>query len=189
MSRTPRPIIYVRLSRADAEDKSKPLEVRFQERVAAARALAAQHGLIVPADEIYVEQESGAKFANRPGVQDILDRAHRRDITHIITPEQARLSRGDWGDQAKLFDALLKGRIVLITSEGVSDFADPEFSPVFFDFRALAARMELETFRRRMREANKARARTGVRSQGYAPYGYVWQRPTYANRKQVSEGR
>lgn len=175
----PNVAFVVRLSR---DDLSQPgsLEEKFANRLAICCELTKRYGLPDPASEhILIEQISGRRLDRRAAFRALLDQCETGVITHIVTPYQDRLLRGDKRDEADIEDALLAGAVTLITTEGVIQF-DEEYEArhaLTFEVRALAARHYLRDVMKKLKEANRQRQRQGQRSTGIAPYGYRWIKP------------
>ncbi len=162
---------YLRLSRHDP-DKDRPLEERFALRARHCEELARRHGLEL--GEVLRDQASGERLHTRPDLVRLLEMAERREITHIVTPAQDRLLRGDKRDEATIEDALCDAGITLVTGEGLIDFGAEDYDPLGFEIRALMGRHELRKYARRRQDTNRQKARAGDRYCGYAPYGYRW---------------
>jgi DNA invertase Pin-like site-specific DNA recombinase len=185
---TLRPAFAVRLSR---EDLSLPgsIEEKLALRVAMCHELAARYGLpAVCPEDIYLEGGvSGRSLAKRPRLLELLARCRERYYTHILSPYQDRLLRGDKHDEATIEDAFLDGEITLITTEGVTRF-DASYDAshaLTFEVRAAAARHYLRDVIHKLKQSNRARAQRGQRSAGMAPFGYVWITARYDARRLV----
>lgn len=177
---TPSPVIYVRLSREDLQGATAT-DQKFADRVAICVQLAQRHGLTVAPSDIYIERQSGADIAKRPQFQTVLARCRNGDVSHLITPYQDRLGRGDLADQAIIENALLDGEVTLITTESVTKFDETYegASALSYEIRALFARHFLRDIKRKRKESNRQRDLQGRRSCSFAPYGYVWRKAEY----------
>lgn len=166
----------VRLSRDDLKQPGS-LDDKFRLRLSMCDDLADRHKVPhADTSDRFCEQVSGAKLAKRPQMLELLDRVRSGYYTHVITPYQDRLLRGDKHDEADIEDAFLRGEIVLITTEGAIVF-DANYDTSYaqlFESRASNARQYLRDFKKKVKETNVARAKEGKRGGGFAPYGYVW---------------
>ncbi len=167
-----RAVAYVRLSREDLQAGPSDLEDRFRVRSENCRELAARHGLELAEEDIHCERQSGATISARPVFQRILSEIAAGRVSHLISPEHARLSRADKREDAELEDLFCDAGLVLITNEGLTDYGSADYDPLPHDVRALVARYELRAYRRRRQASNRQKARLGRRYCGYAPYGY-----------------
>ena len=123
--------------------------------------------------EILCEQESGDNIVHRPVLRQLLDLCAAGKCKVIVTPEQARILRGDKRDEQEIEDCFLDAGVRLVSaSEGVIDFGSPDYDPLPYEVRALVARHELRAYRRRRQASNRQKARMGKRYCGFAPYGY-----------------
>lgn len=186
----PSTAFVVRLSR---DDLSQPgtLEEKFALRLSLCRELASRFSLPEPEPEnILVEQISGRNLSKRAAFRALLDKCETGEITHIVTPYQDRLLRGDKRDEADIEDALLAGNVTLITTEGLVEFNEDYESrhALTFEVRALAARHYLRDVIKKLKESNRQRSQQGQRSAGMAPYGYQWVKAVYTGRQKAAPG-
>lgn len=127
-------------------------------------------------DAILYERVSAARLSKRPDFLALLSDCAAGKVTHLLTNYQDRLLRGDKRDEATIEEALLSGRVTLLTTEGVVIFDETYDSQhaLTFEMKAAFARHYLRDIAKKHREANRQRQRRGRRSGGFAPYGYLW---------------
>lgn len=176
-----RAIGYVRLSREDERGPGSMAE-KFEVRRRIVRDLAQRHDVQLDDADIYTEQASGATIAARPVVQQILAMCREGNVSALVTPYQDRLTRGSAAEWESVQADLTVGRVALVTTDGVTDYGDDDIDELGGDLRALIARQELRTYGKRRRQTNIAKARSGARYGGFAPYGYRWIRDQYDQR-------
>jgi DNA invertase Pin-like site-specific DNA recombinase len=167
---TPRAYGYCRCSRDETAD-GRPVAEKLEDRAGQVRQLAAEHGLTLV--EVLREAESGVTIADRPVFSRLLDLCRRRECTHIVTPEQARVLRGDKRDEAEIEDVFSDAGITLVSHEGKLEFGSEEFDPLPYEIRALVARHEIRQYVRRRKRANAEKLRQNKRYGGPVPYGYL----------------
>ena len=110
----PVPVIYVR-SATDGEGQ-------LEERLKDTRELAHSRGLDVADADIVAEVGSGARIDTREGLQQLLLRADRGEISHVVCMTMSRLSR-DRHDAQRIQDVLKKAGVTVVTMND-----DPELS-------------------------------------------------------------
>jgi DNA invertase Pin-like site-specific DNA recombinase len=167
---------YVRLSREDVKGPGAT-EEKLEARARMCQELAARHGLALDPADILIERESGGTL-NRSEMQRLLEMARSGQITHLVTPYQDRLSRGNKGDIQVIEDALSQGGVTLITTEGVTPF-DDDFETrhgLVWDVRGAVARAFARDLVNKRKVSDLERLKRNVRSRGYAPYGYRYVR-------------
>lgn len=178
MSNRPvRALAYVRLSRDDIKGPGAT-EEKLAARARQCIDLAARHNLPLDPADILIERESGTTLA-RSQMQRLLDLARSGQITHVVTPYQDRLSRGNKRDIQEIEDALAEGGVTLVTSEGVVTF-DDDFEQrhgLVWDVRGAVARAFVRDTVAKRKASDLERLKRNVRSRGYAPYGYRYIRP------------
>lgn len=171
---------YVRLSREDLRQPGT-LEQKFALRKEICLSLARQYGIPLAEGNILFERETATKLAIRPQAMALLERARSKQIQVIITPDQERLLRGDKRDEQDIEDALCAGKITLITTTGIMSF-DENYEVthgLVFSVKAAVARHYVADLVKRRKEVDLVRLRQNLRTRGYAPYGYIYLRPTY----------
>lgn len=175
--REPAVFAYCRLSRDDLRGPGATAD-KLEDRAQVCRDLAAAAGLALPEEHILRERQSGGALSNRPELLTLLQRAAGGEVTHLITPFQDRLSRGDKRDDAAIEEALCLGRVTLITTQGVTEYG-PDYNPLIHDVLAAAARYERLVYIARRRAANAVKLKANKRVCGRPPYGYRLLRATY----------
>ena len=100
------PVIYVR----SATDGEGQLEKRLEDT----RELARSRGLDVADADIIAEVGSGARIDTRKGLQQLLLRADRGEISHVVCMTMSRLSR-DRHDAQRIQEVLQKAGVTLVT--------------------------------------------------------------------------
>lgn len=169
---------YVRLSREDIRGPGAT-EEKLQARARMCLTLAERHGLDLREEDILIERESGTTLA-RSEMQRLLEMTCNGLVTHVVTPYQDRLSRGDKRDQQTIEDAFSAGRIVLVTLDGEITF-DENFDTrhgLVWDVRSAVARQFVRDLVKKRKETDRDRLNQNLRSRGFAPYGYRWRRAT-----------
>jgi DNA invertase Pin-like site-specific DNA recombinase len=163
---------YVRLSREDLTAPGATAD-KFARLRGICLSLAAQHGLELREQDIIQERESGTTLAKRPGMSRILDSCRAGAISHLVTPYQDRLTRGDLTDQAALLSALTAGGVTLITTEGAQAFAELRASDeLLYGVKAAVARWYVRDVSEKRVAHNREKIRRNQRTSGRAPYGY-----------------
>lgn len=168
-----RAVGYVRLSQEDERDPG-PIAEKLQARAAIVRDLAARNDIHLDDADIHQETGSGRSLAERPIATMLIEMCRSGQVDALITPFQDRLTRGNAAEWEDIKAALTRGRVMLITVDATTDWGDENLDELTSDIKAVMARQELRNYTQRRRQANKVRARQGVRSGGRAPYGYVW---------------
>lgn len=105
----PRPVIYVRSATVG--------EGQLEERLEDARELARMNGLDVGADDTVAERGSGADIVGRPGLQRILQRIARGEISHLVVPRTSHLSR-KYHDLRQILVTLAEAGVEVVTGGG-----------------------------------------------------------------------
>src|SRR5258708_7639322 len=104
-------LVYVRVSRLDAEERDRKLSPDMQrEKAAALRELA---GLEV---QVFEDLDiSGKDTIHRPGYLAMLERLERDDVRYVVAYDLSRLTR-TVGDQQQFFAALQRNGATFIES-------------------------------------------------------------------------
>lgn len=168
---------YVRLSRTELRDVGS-FEEKVARHIEILLRLARDYNVPLTREQIHVELRSGEKLENRPALQGILQRCRSRQTRGVLTMSMDRLTRS-MVDQDTIAKAFFDGATVLVTSEGVTVF-DTHLDLTPWQAKSMVAEMERGRTSFRSRIHNEARASRGVRSQGFAPYGYRWVCTQYA---------
>jgi DNA invertase Pin-like site-specific DNA recombinase len=172
---------YGRLSRADEKDKTTPTEEKVRLRKEILKTLARHEAQVTLSEEqITFELKSGGSLTERTGLLALLDRCRRRELHTLVLFDVDRITR-DTGDWKVIESALFKGGVRLVTSRGTYHFT-PNFDPSMLQILAVMGEKERRSFSFRRKATNTQRARSGQKSSGAAPYGYVWltERKCYA---------
>src|SRR5579871_1721834 len=176
---------YVRLSREDLRGAAMT-EEKLQDRAEICLDLARKHGLPLKPEGIISEQATGTSLAVRPGLQRLLELAREKQVTHLITPYQDRLTRGNDVDRGTIKEALCAGGVTLITTEGIIPF-DEDFGDrheLIYDIKAAVASHYVRDVIKKKKESDLIKLKQGKLSKTSAPYGYY-----RVKQKDVLEGK
>ena len=185
------PLGYGRLSKDEIDDTKEPTEIKLLKRKQIIIGLAAQHGLDLVEDNIYLEQQSAQRIDNRTEFLEVLRRIKAGECSHLLTPYQDRIMRGSKREEADIEDAFKDGEIIFVSTEGVMDFGDPDFElkhGLTFGVKNLVARQDIVRMSHKQRESNNVAVRAGSLYCGVAPFGYEWVQPVYNSKKLVEAG-
>lgn len=177
---------YCRLSQADLRAPGST-EDKLANRRTFLQSLARAHGYDLPEAAIVCEVESGGTIEQRPAFRTLLSEIEAGRCSVLVSTEYSRLSRGDKRDEADLEDLFCAANLVLVTTEGVTDYGSEEYNPLPADMLAALARHELRQTARRMKRAKTAAVLRNEKASGPAAYGYSYDRATRAYTPRTDE--
>lgn len=175
-----RAIAYARLSREDIRGTETP-EEKIQARVQICRNLAAQNGLPLAESDIICEYGTGTSIAKRPGIQLLLQHVESGQYSHVITPYQSRLTRGDGRDRATIKEVFCLAQITLVTTERSMVFNEDFWrrEGLMFDMKGVVDEHFVQDAVHMRMEADLIAMKAGKNTRGTAVYGYRWLRPVH----------
>jgi hypothetical protein len=168
------PIGYSRISREDLK-RGQTTEQHYSILLQVAQMA----GLSLTAEQIVFEVESGNSLEKRAEFERLLDLCRRRMVTHVITVEVARLTRGMEDDWAAVKRALYRGEVTLVLPPGRSYRFDLHLDTSALDQEALQARQHNRRYSYKRYLHNAAKIAMGRRICGSVPYGYRMIGATY----------
>lgn len=161
----------------------------MDEKIALRKAIlvtiAKHHGLTLDESQIIVELKSGGSLAERTELLAILDKCRASELHTLVCFDVDRLTR-DVADLKTITSAFFKAELTLITQRGVYRF-DRHFDTTLLQILAVLGEKERRSFSYRRKAANEQRTRGGQLSQGYAPYGYIWDKEAHCFRVHPTE--
>lgn len=161
--------IYLRKSRKDVELEAMGEGETLARHKAALIALAKKKGLKIV--KIYEEIVSGESIADRPQMQELLERVEAGEYDGVLVMEVERLARGNTRDQGAVADAFWNSGTLIITPSKTYDPTN-EFDEEYFEFGLFMSRREFKTILRRMKRGIEDSIREGNYLGSVAPYGY-----------------
>ncbi|GAA2064427.1 hypothetical protein GCM10009801_09030 [Streptomyces albiaxialis] len=159
--------LYCRISQADDDDQTG---VDRQERIC--REIAERRGLVIDPAHVFVDNSRSAwsRGRKRPGWDQLLERAERREFRHIIAYHPDRLMRQP-RDLEELLQVSDEHAITLHGEANRRDLSDPDDRFILRIEVAHACRSSDDTSRR-LKSALKERAETGLPHSGKRRFGY-----------------
>ncbi|WP_443070956.1 recombinase family protein [Streptomyces sp. NBC_01476] len=159
--------LYCRISQADDDDQTG---VDRQERIC--REIAERRGLVIDPSHVFVDNSRSAWRRNRkrPGWDQLLASAHRREFRHIIAYHPDRLMRQP-RDLEELLQVSDDHQILLHGEANRRNLSDPDDRFILRIEVAHACRSSDDTSRR-LKSALKERAETGLPHSGKRRLGY-----------------
>ncbi|MHC0433837.1 recombinase family protein [Streptomyces sp. O3] len=159
--------LYCRISQADDDDQTG---VDRQERIC--REIAERRGLVIDPAHVFVDNSRSAwsRGRKRPGWDQLLEHAERREFRHIIAYHPDRLMRQP-RDLEELLRASDEHAITLHGEANRRDLSDPDDRFILRIEVAHACRSSDDTSRR-LKTALKDRAETGLPHSGKRRFGY-----------------
>jgi hypothetical protein len=164
---------YGRLSRADIKRGETT-----ENHLAILLRLAEHVGIPLAREQILFEIEQSDRLDTREGIQRLLEMCRRRQVTHVLTFDISRMTRGSERDWADIKAALFRGNITLVTPRGSYTF-DNKLDTFALDVEACVARRGRWEYSFKRQLHNKEKAARGKRYGGHPPYGYRWVPATY----------
>jgi len=172
MPQDPAIIAYLRLSRDEEKERGVSMEDKIALRRDILLTIAKHHNIDLAPSQVVVELASGGSLNERPEILALLERCRRKEVHTVIAFDVDRLTR-DVADLKTISNAFFKGEVRLITQRGTYHFNE-HFDTTLLQILAVLGEKERRSFSYRRKAANEQRARSGKLSQGYAPYGYRW---------------
>lgn len=159
--------LYCRISQADDDDQTG---VDRQERIC--REIAERRGLTIDPAHVFVDNSRSAwsRGRKRPGWDQLLERAQRREFRHVIAYHPDRLMRQP-RDLEELLQVSDEHAITLHGEANRRDLSDPDDRFILRIEVAHACRSSDDTSRR-LKSALKERAETGLPHSGKRRFGY-----------------
>ena len=161
--------LYLRKSRADAEEEARGAGETLARHRAALTALAEQRSLNVTKE--YAEIVSGESLASRPMAQRLLRDVERGLWEGVLVMEIERLARGDGIDQGIIAQTFKYSGALIVTPLKTYDPND-EFDEEYFEFGLFMSRREYKAIRRRLVRGRIASVTEGKYIGSVAPFGY-----------------
>jgi site-specific DNA recombinase len=159
--------LYCRISQADDDDQTG---VDRQERIC--REIAERRGLTIDPAHVFVDNSRSAwsRGRKRPGWDQLLERAQRREFRHVIAYHPDRLMRQP-RDLEELLQVSDEHQIMLHGEANRRNLSDPDDRFILRIEVAHACRSSDDTSRR-LKSALKERAETGLPHSGKRRFGY-----------------
>lgn len=159
--------LYCRISQADDDDQTG---VDRQERIC--REIAERRALTIDPAHVFVDNSRSAwsRGRRRPGWDELLERAQRREFRHIIAYHPDRLMRQP-RDLEELLQVSDEHQIMLHGEANRRNLSDPDDRFILRIEVAHACRSSDDTSRR-LKSALKERAETGLPHSGKRRFGY-----------------
>lgn len=161
--------MYLRKSRADAEEEARGQGETLTRHHDMLRALARKMGVSI-ADE-YREIVSGDTIAARPEIQRLIQAVQAGEYRGVFAADVDRLARGSGLDQFIIAEAFAASNTLIITPYKVYDPSDPADGE-FFELKLFFARKEYQMIKRRLQAGRMNATREGLYAGSVPPYGY-----------------
>ena len=160
-------VIYLRKSRADADDLS--IQETLRKHKETLLEYAAEHSEI-KITGIYEEVVSGDSLYARPQMLQLLQEAEQDKFEAVLCIDIQRLGRGSSSEQGMIFETFKFHNIKIITPRKTYDLHN-ETDEDQFEFESFYSRFELRKIKRRLHDGTMRSVQEGC-YMANAPYGY-----------------
>jgi len=162
--RIPKIVGYARVSTADQKENGASLDIQRAKIIEKAQEF---KGELI---EIYHDDGKTGTNMNRPGLNQLLARCSKKDITHLIVFDSSRLSR-DTKDYLTIRTLLKKYKVQIIALTGISSFDNDPYSMFFDEILAAVNALHPRISGFKARQTAVEKFKNGIYP-SWAPLGY-----------------